>query len=381
MSEKDLELKLKIMNYLWRIGYLVFKNVEISSSTALGRKTFTDIDVLGIRFSSDLETQYIVCDCKSGKVKNAERLFWLSGVMKFFNAERGMFIRPEMLTTNYLELAQRLNITSLTINQISELEESYNISENDFFGPFCNEQNKIKSYWKISKRGNKNIIKYLLIDYWKDMPQQQILTLISMYKRIKGDNKNILFIKSYLHSLLAISIINFTKLFLVIPSNRREDAIKMSLLGGKISYQERESILSNFYIFMSNEIQALYNQKYPISKKDFISGMMPIYAKYLVDLVIRICKYPEASILIPRFYNLMPFQKYILNKNILIDDITKGISIKNFTMKPAKDFLIFLERSNIIENEQKNEYNDEILNIEKSLPSTLDFYSHSVDKV
>lgn len=374
MADKDLVLKLRLMNYLWRLGYLVFKNVEISSMNVTDRKTFTDIDVLGIRFSTDLVSDFIICDCKTGKVKNAERLFWLSGVMKFFDASKGIFIRPEKLSSTYYELAERLNIIPLTNNQMDELEKAYNIDKEALYGQFISEQDKLDEIWKELKKDYRKEIRYLLIDYWKDIPQQQILTLFSVYKNLNKDNKYNMFIHCLLHSLLSISITSFSRFFLTIPFHLREDLIQKTLLGGELSYYDREQILTNFYIFMTNEISARYNQKYPVTKKDFISGMIPSYAKYLIDLIIRICNTPEISLIISRYFNLYPYKIVLLDDEIEINNLIEGMPINNVTMKPIKDFITFLDRSNILTDELKQEYNKKILNIEKTLPTTLDYY-------
>jgi hypothetical protein len=376
MSEKDLELKLNIMKYLWRIGYNVYKNVELTSYINFEKRTFTDIDVLGIKFNSDLTYSVVICDCKSGKVKTAERLFWLSGVMKLFNSSYGLFIRPEMLASNYIDLSNKLNIVPLTNNQMDEFFKSYNIEKSVFFGPFCTEQKNIEQIFMKAKKEAPNYINYILIDYWKDTSQKQILNLISLYnKLIKNQNiQNFDFISSYIYTLMSISVLKFSNTFLIIPEKEREYKTKEYLLGGEVSLKDREIILENFYNFMTNEIQGRYGQKYPISKSDFVSGLTPIYSKYLADLVSRICLNPEQSVLLPRFFSLTTYDSILNNKNINVQNLTMGLPVKELSFKPIKDFITFLERSNIIKIELSQRYKTIITELEKEKTSDLSAY-------
>ena len=69
LEEKDLPLKLRIMNLLWNLGWSVKPNVKLYQYRE-GRRTstqFTDIDVLAIKLLPLQNPLIAVCSAKSGK--------------------------------------------------------------------------------------------------------------------------------------------------------------------------------------------------------------------------------------------------------------------------------------------------------------------------
>src|SRR6266851_7747524 len=143
-AEQDVDLKLRTMRLFWSQGYFVRRNVPVVESAT--RPQFTDIDVLGIRLDEEFNASYVVCECKSGITDGTrERLFWLSGVMKYLGADKGLFIRSQMMPRKYSELADRLGIIAIPADQITELEKSYSIDSKRFVGPFCREYQKAET--------------------------------------------------------------------------------------------------------------------------------------------------------------------------------------------------------------------------------------------
>ncbi len=350
-SEQDFHLKIKIMRLLWHLGYYVRKNVEINEYG--DRKKYTDIDVLGIKISDELDTNFVICDCKSGSnAKTYERIFFLSGVMKYFGTNRGMFIRSKMMTKNYIDFANRLGIIPLSENQISELEKSYRISALDLFGPFNSDQEKANIIFTALRQYSPEVANYLLISYWGDSPFQQIKTLISCCKKIKvlqgiGDG-GISFLLLYALSELALSILRFSKTILFISSTERSDYIKSELFGGKLKHLEQNALLSGFYDFMIKEIEDRYNQKYPISLKQFVDGMIPDYLKHLIELITRICDNPTQYLECSRLFDLINYDSLLKNQDIKPDIISIQLKTeKKFLVKPLRDFFTFAERSNL----------------------------------
>jgi hypothetical protein len=138
-NEKDFDLKLRMMRFLWYRGYFTRRNVNLLRYT-YGRKTehqYTDIDVWGSRLDETFNQRQIICDCKSGvTASTAERFFWLSGIMKYFNADQGIFLRTKVRESKYLDLGRKLQILPLSLDQLSELEKAYNIESKPFIGAF-----------------------------------------------------------------------------------------------------------------------------------------------------------------------------------------------------------------------------------------------------
>jgi len=346
--EKDLELKLKTMRYLWHLGYFVRRNVDLVEYYFEKGRAYTDIDVLAVRLDENFNSYFVVCDCKSGvKVKTAERLFWLSGVMNYFNATEGLFIRNKMMEARYLGLSKRLKITPISSSELDHLEKMYAVPSR-FFGPFCEEQSTIDRIFSELKKHDAFMHDYILKSYWKDNPQQQIVTLMSnchRMKEIKGmENYKHTFILAYSLSHVSLSILRFSRAMLMIPNNQKEEVIKYELLGGKESFIERRQLLEAFYSFMVREIAERYREKYPLTKTEFLENLIPEYSKYFIDLVMRFCQDPASSIYVPRLLDVFAFELVLNNRKVTLNDATPIGNIK-ISLKPFKDFLVFAERS------------------------------------
>lgn len=353
--EKDLELKLRVMRYLWHLGYYVRRNVDLAEYGYMSaHRVYTDIDVLGVKIDQNFHSDFKICDCKSGvKAKTAERLFWLSGVMNYFVAKEGMFIRNQMIETKYLELSKRLNITPISSAHLSNLEETYKIPDR-FYGPFCQEQKMIDNVFSEFRKHDKSCCDYILKRYWRDIPQQQIVTLMSSchrIKEIKGKFEEFkqTFVLAYTLSCLALSILRFSRSMLMIPDMQKEKSIKYELLGGRESYAERYEVLEDFYDFMVREIEKRYKEKYPLTKTEFLVNLIPVYSKYLIDLIIRFCKNPISATSVPRIMDLFAYEVVVNYRKVNLKDVWPIANLDDYdlSIKPFKDFLVFATRSNL----------------------------------
>ena len=367
-NELDLELKIRMMRFLWSTGYFVRRNIPLIRYE-FGKKTnqqYTDVDVLGIKFDFNLNPHITICDCKSGSsTKTSERIFWLSGVMKYFNADHGFFVRSNVMESRYIDLANKLEILPLSLNQISELEKSYRIDANYYLGSFDanntkTEDNKFRGLESLESR----VHDYIRIKYWTDPVYQQIESLMSYALKIKKSDmikeEQKLFLQMYILSLLSISILNFSRMAIAIPQKQREDQIKDRISGGRFESYERKKLLESFYDFMSHEIKLKYNQNYSVTKKEFLSQFYPPYIRYLVDLVQRICLNPKYAVSIPQILDLLTYQVALTNKGFDIKDIPNLSNNNDFYnfIKPAKDMITFGERSGLLSEEQSKTIKD-----------------------
>lgn len=377
-QDKDLLLKLRMMRLLWRLGYFVRKNVKLTRETEPSGHEITDIDVVGIKYNGDLNTHLVVCDCKSGRSdSNTERVLWLSGIMEYFYSDTAYFVREEMLAKDYVEMMRRLGINCITSSHLSKLEQVYGIDTEKYFGSFCKEQETTESILKEIRKTEKNLANYVFVDYWKDLPQQQILNLMNFCKVLKNSKtstkvKN--FLQSYALSMLSASVLAFASQILMLPEGQNDVVVKEMLLSGDTPYSQRKELLGSFFDFMVTEIDRRYKQKYPISKTDFLSGMTPEYQKHLVDFVIRICANPESAVVIPRFFDLLTFEFIQNGRELSLDQLFQGLAINRFTLKPLKDLFVFVARSEIIDTEFQSILQTNIERFEMSLQKNLDYF-------
>lgn len=374
-NEKDLELKLRLMRLFWFNGYFVRRNINLARFES-GRKTadqHTDIDVVCIKHDHSFNKKIDICDCKSGRTaKTTERLFWLSGVMKYFDADKGYFARTQMMQTKYVDLANKLEITPLSEEQLAKLEKIYGTTSKPFIGCFTDNTDYLMyeaETFRELKDTIYSVYEYIYYKYWTDGVQQQIISLINCSfqinkSKLSSDSK--LFLCMYCMTMFTNSILDFSQYLLQIPENEQEKIIRDRILGGKLESYEKLDLLGTFYNFMAKEIEMKYNSKYPVSKNDFLSNFYPPYLKYLIDLIQRICSNPSVSIAIPKFLDIITYEVILYG-----NDLNKELVIKAFgendlhnMLKMVKDIVIFGERSGFFESTQCKIIVEKLTNIQ-----------------
>jgi hypothetical protein len=340
------------MRYLWSLGYYVRRNVPLTETWDKSEQT--DIDVLGIRVDDEFNSDFVVCDCKSGVTASTKtRLFWLSGVMKYFGASRGIFVRSQKLGTKYIELAESLGIAVLSEDLLIELEKSYEIDPGKYVGPFNREHEKADILLGRAKTESKDLYEYVRIRYWEDPPHQQILSLLPRAKelsQLKNEPDGSTFFQlAYILSLLSMSVLRLSRALIMVSPPQREEVARLSVLGGRIGYQERTELLEGFHDFMVREIETRYKEKYPISRRQFAENVLPPFSKYLADLVVRICQTPRAAVALPRVMDLLTYDVVLSREPSRMKELKNqypDLSIKQI-IRVTKDYWAFAERSGI----------------------------------
>lgn len=357
-GDQDLPIKLRMMRLLWHLGYFVRHDVSIERMFEADRRgqTYTDIDVLGIRLDPELTNRVVVVDCKSGATaKTVERLFWLSGVMQYWGAHGGFFVRTQMMTTKYSELASQLNITPVSLDQLNELEHAYRIEDAPFIGPF-NKGLLDKGFAAFAAlhESQAPVQNYILVKYWRDSIQQRITSLMTALGLVQHDETledgKKLFITAYTLSLLSLAIVQFSEPILTIAPRDKELQIRDRLLGGTEETLQRKQLMESFYDFMVGEIKVRYDKRYPISKKEFMSQFYPPYTKYFVDLVERVCLAPTQFTLVPQILDLVAYEGALGSRPVdpfKVASISRGVQVAE-TFKAAKDIITFAERSGAV---------------------------------
>ena len=198
-QDKDSLLKLRIRKILWSQGYYCPLEVDIShheyeySRQNLKRTPITDIDVLGIRFESDLRCTTIIADCKSGKESEANRIFWLRGVMDFFGAQEGLFIKT-IIHSQARDMAPKLNIRTLDQRELEVLEKSLALDKIRIGIADLQTYSKMNSLWGIDVKSGtqptekqllvKNVYSYLKYQYWMIDDYRNIQTNIENFSKV-----------------------------------------------------------------------------------------------------------------------------------------------------------------------------------------------------
>jgi hypothetical protein len=353
-TELDLALKLRMMRYLWNLGYFVRRNVRVPRQNFSTHEQATDVDVFGMKIDDHLECKMIICDCKSGSgVATAGRLFWLSGVMSYFDVPSSYFVRTQMSGFEYITLADRLRIVPLSADQLTRLENAYGVDKDRYFASFCKEQTKVDIALSELDKDLRQVRAYMTSRFWEDEPHEQIASIMASCRRVK-DSTSLTenaktFILLNLMSMLCMSVLAFSKNALSLPVNVVEDHIRQQLLGGGLETRQRRAILESFYDFMTTEVGKRYKQKYPVTRASFLEGLTPYYSKYLIDLVLSICQDPRAYVYVYRLLDILAFDTVLNGRPMNASDIVGPYSDTNILLvaRAARDFHAFVQRAKV----------------------------------
>jgi len=199
---KDLPIKLRIKRVLEAQGYhcpleVVLSHFESQDTRQdLKRILLTDIDVLGIRFEPDLRQNIIVADCKSGRESEVNRIFWLRGIMDYFLAQEGIFLKPQM-HSQARALGPKLGIRVLDEKGLAILEKGLELDSSSFRTNGMTLYQRMSALWGLQLEPGQNptqkqlviksVYQYLQYNYWMVDDYVNIQTIIDRFGKIRAD--------------------------------------------------------------------------------------------------------------------------------------------------------------------------------------------------
>jgi hypothetical protein len=298
-TEKDFPLKAAIRAILWAQGYSTRLDVllaynkdsrerETNNASKIG---LTDLDVLGVRLDLGFRVHTAVADCKTTVGKVPERLFWLSGVGKFFGSDMDILVRSQSLPEHASPLARSLNISLVGPEDLSILTNTYvnhsGLYKTQAGRDFFSLELLGEALFRLSSLPSSlaKVERYRETTYWMEEPYRQlqrvILALQSMAK--EGSTGKIFqlvfadFVWLYVISLWkACEALNAGGL------SRLERNLSLYLCGNETGLEQMKQIKQNF--------EALAHH----INNGISLSLLPPYFKNLLELIARYVRRPLA---------------------------------------------------------------------------------------
>ncbi len=325
MSGEDFYLKLRLARLLTRQGYFVRRNVPISTYTpgeyGAKRVDITDIDVLGLMWDEDFARRSVACECKSGtQARPLDRIFWLGGVMKYFQAETGYLLTKETGNVSR-SIGRSMGIQVLGEDILSNLEKRIGINSGDWLGS-CNPDvdGKIVEYRKIMKQAFQSQTNYVVYTYWKDQDYNQVKRLITTGREIgkkMGASDASKWFAIELLCLFSSSLVTFcNRVHLAIESELQGD-VSSHLYGGVSSKTEQLEYAKSAIQYLKSVARDYFEQKLPLSEEDV--SMDPEYLGKLAELLSRLVSKPGETRLLPLFLDIVSFEYLLKGKAVSKD--------------------------------------------------------------
>ena len=318
---KDFELKIRLNNILWSLGYYTRIEVKLAEYSVTKKipMELTDLDVLGIRLSPDFLFDYIVVDCTSNKdfIKSPmKKIFWLKGVMDFFGASNGYLVldTDSPIAEFQRGVATKLGITILNLENLTNLEKRVLRPEIKNFKLATSEswiyfENNLTTLDEVLHP----LLKFRKHTYWMNEHHQNIsviLTMLQKYKTsVKEDHKFHKVLIMDLMTLLSISLLHMSKFVFHTNPEKPEQELRAYFYGGYKELEMREEIVKN----LNRLIEKIQKQKMLFNLSSEIS-LDPEYLPQLFDLVFRWVNKPKDAIQIPRYLQMLLFEEVLYNR-------------------------------------------------------------------
>lgn len=350
LQDKDLPLKLRLMNLLWNVGWFVRPNVKIARYHE-GKRTndqYTDIDVLAIRLLPFNDPIVAVSSAKSGKESDSAELFWLSGVKSYFGATSAYYIRSKASLAKNKSICDQLGIIAFNDEQIGIIEKRF---AKDYFYDM-NSYTIINSFFVELKDKKSALYTYLTEKFWIDPTNYQLLRGITALRDLNKSDfspKSKMFLKYYTISLLTLPLFKLAHHLTPVPTFVFQPELETALMGGEQARADKERVIDACRIFA---LQIAETSKNPdISSKTIDSMFTKIskldYSQDLMDLMVRMVQGYKYAQYMPRMMDKLTAQ--LLKKQTAPD--IKLVTLPDLrkedwedAAKLAKDILVFAER-------------------------------------
>lgn len=344
--DKDADLKLRSARLFWHMGYVCPTEVAVSAKEiqqgALKRYDLTDLDVVGIKFESDLTFRTIIADCKSGKTSAVSRLFWLRGVMDFFGADHGYLVQPQ-LGTEVREVALRLKVSLLDRDNLEKYEGDKRLADNKLQYFSLQGYDKEQALWglklpKVHKPSEseqliQRVYTYLSYGYWFNEEYRNIQQLIRVFEDAKDamishPDKTRMKVLSYAGlTLWSISLLKMCGAVIATKSSDIHKEARRYIFGGAAGASERTRLMKLFGQISNEPVQ-----------------LEPPYYGDLLELTARVIKYSHFAKEIPRYADLVAGETIVCGGTDTIE-VLLGSEFSLDALKLTKDVAAFMAKA------------------------------------
>lgn len=136
-ADKGELFEARVARLLYWEGAVVRRRVNLES-TFNEKFNVTDVDVLALRFSANLDVQVTAGECKTTEAKNApsaaDRLLWLSGIKVLVGADRALLATTRPASNVIRALATRLDTEVLDERDIARRERVLGLGSEAGYG-------------------------------------------------------------------------------------------------------------------------------------------------------------------------------------------------------------------------------------------------------
>lgn len=353
-------LEYRVKKLFFYQGFLSRNNLTLRSYFYPETVDVTDIDVLGVRFSSNFNPEVVICECKSGESDGTvDRVLWLGGLSRYFGTSDSMIIR-RVIPAKIKRFAQEAGIIPIDYARLLELEKNNEIPST-FLGScdYDYYESRIHKYYQNVKDDPSlsRIYWFLRSRYWytenSGRMKQTITALQMLSKNPKPEASQWLVYEASI--LLSLSLLYLCHELFPLSESERPEYLMNLLTTGVGSPEFSKKVLDATY----GLIAAIERDRTGKTSSIDYSNLKippPEYSSSLIDLVTRMVQRPTISTHVPRFLDFICFESLFRNRKIDVEKVKELFpSDLEMIAKLSKNVAKFvIDNGNIPESMFKN---------------------------
>ena len=348
-------LEYRIKKLLFHLGYFSRNHLTLRSYFYPEVIDVTDIDALGVKFSSNFNCEMVICECKTGDSDGTvDRILWLAGLSGYFSTTSAMIVKKS-IPSKIKRFAQEVGITPIDYARLKEIEKT-NGRPDVFLGSNDYEyyEPKLREYYQFLKDDAHlaKIYWFLRSQYWYSQNSTRMKKTLTALKMLSANPKFKAgqWLTYEATTLFSLSLVYLCKELFPLSDKERPEYINNLLITGLVSPDYSRKILGAAYGLIASK--SLGNrtggQNRGLSK---IKRPTPDYAPALIDLIERMVQRPSISAEVPRFMDFLFFE-YLFKQKAIDEKIVRELFPfdTQYIAKMSKNVVKFIiETSNISE--------------------------------
>lgn len=297
-SERDFQLKADVRAILWAQGYstrvdvLLAYDLDGARQGRAARVGLTDLDVLGVRLDPGFHVHTVVADCKTTAGRVPERLFWLSGVGRFFGSDANLLARSQPLPEHASALARTLGVTLAGPDDLAVLTNTFVHAESQLPPPlreqFFSSELLGDTLDRLSRLPEKlrPVSHYREARYWMDPPHVQLKRVVGALQQMAKDGSRGPTFQLVFADFVWLYVVSLWRACEALTANglsRVERGLEVYINGGEPNLRSLNDLQHSFAA---------------LARRAGVEASLPILPPYfseLLELVVRCLRRPEAT--------------------------------------------------------------------------------------
>jgi hypothetical protein len=338
-------------------GYLTRRGIPLQ--IGLGNQDATDIDVLGIIFTSPFQGHRIICDCKNkARSKPYERIFWAKGLGEFVKASN-VFVALPKAQWEIIKFANTGNVRVLTSQILDEYIDStapYGLADESFYEQFekilAKESKCDKFVNKILTSTKKLYLDenpYLAINI--ALAQLEMLSKSLKYELNKEQINTLKYLTSELAVIVGLQLLWICSDVLGLPEKARREHITNKLTFGDLDPEVVKGIIRDTRDLATEIVKSSVPKSFAPKEVDFGEITAPPYTDSLIGLVERALERPQMYLSVPQILDFLLFEQGLKGVEYSKEECVErfGFSISDEKVKAAKNILSFIRNTSGID--------------------------------